>query len=98
MLQTSRGEKVELTSTKEQNDRKEVFLGRKLQHRNHKLYEIDKDTFEFKEAVFEKVDYELGQKKPNRKVIIKANCFYLSALNKKSIEKKINSIKAKLGI
>lgn len=62
--------------------------------KGHRLYEIDMQTGDVKEAEFASVDMELSKLSENvrsqavrKKVITKPNCIYISALNIKNAAK-----------
>jgi hypothetical protein len=58
-----------------------------IPHSGHKVWEINKETLEVKEAKFSNTNYHIGAK--NKKEIIKKNnCEYISALNKENALKK----------
>jgi len=71
--------------------------------KGHRLYEIDLQTGNVKEAEFTSVDMELSKLSENvssqvvrKKVITRPNCIYISALNIKNVAKKFSK-KAKEG-
>lgn len=81
----------EIITEKEQ--KKEIkLIGRIKPHPGHTLYQVNVTTLECTEAEFEKSDikYEdaIKNKKPIvKKVLIKPNCLYISALNRKNVLK-----------
>jgi len=84
----------EIVSEKEQR-KEEKKIATIKPHRGHTLYEVNMSTGEIVEATFEKTDiaYEAAINKYNvarRKVITKEGHYYVSALNKKNVVKKLN--------
>jgi uncharacterized protein YnzC (UPF0291/DUF896 family) len=76
-----------------QEERKQTYIGSLKPHKGHKLYEIDIVLNTINEATFEKTEVVFNTKgstpsSSNKKVVIKENCFYISALNKKNAIKK----------
>jgi copper oxidase (laccase) domain-containing protein len=55
---------------KQQQEKKQELIGTLKPHRGHTLYKVNKETLEISKAEFEQVDYVVGQKKPNRRVIV----------------------------
>lgn len=74
---------------KKEVDKKLTKLGTIKPHRNHILFSINKKTHEIKRATFEAQDAEWAQKKQNKKVMVEEDCFYMPALNKKNLIKKL---------
>lgn len=75
--------------TKEVQERKQQKQGTIKRHKGHTLFELNLKTKEIKKAVFESVDYVVGEKNSTRlKVIENKNCIYISALNENNALKK----------
>lgn len=86
-------ENIEKTRKKEQQ-KEQKKLGTIKPHRGHTLFEVNKTTGEITEAEFVKTDISFhdaanGIKPKNHKVIVKENCLYVPALNKKNVIKKL---------
>jgi len=74
---------------------KHKFLGRLNPHTGHTLYEFNKVNFQLQKATFELQAFlmykESGKEAtPSKKLKVKENCFYVSALNVKNAIKQIN--------
>ena len=83
-----------LVSEKEQEKKLEKIATIKP-HRGHTLFEVNMATGEILEAEFEKQDVHYHEVINNhniskKKVITKEGYFYVSALNKKNVLKKLN--------
>lgn len=69
---------------------KDKHLCRLTPHSGHTLYEYNKINFQLQKAKFEQINYHVGSTSTPKKVKIKDNCFYVSALNVKNAIKQIN--------
>lgn len=70
-----------------QQEKQTKHVGRIMPHSGHKCFELDLTTGEVKEASYSEeavnfTDAKNGIRSINRKVIVKENCKYLTALNK----------------
>ena len=75
---------------KEQKEKQTMKkVGRMVPHRGHTIYEVHIPTLSFKPAAFEKEDYIMGPKMPNRKIIMKKDHAYIQALNEKNLKRKV---------
>lgn len=78
---------------KEQKEKKTLKkVGRVVPRRGHTLYEVNMVEQTIEKATFEKQDYVAGEKAPTKKVVMKKNCVYISALNEKNLKKKVLKI------
>lgn len=71
-----------------QEKRKETYVGSVTPQRGHRMFEYDIETKALIDAVFEQQDIvwnpNVDQVTPRRKIVMKPNCLYVSALNKKN--------------
>ena len=88
-LETNINNKIEV-SVKKQQEKKHEFIGDIVQYEGHKLWEINKETLEIKEAKFSYATYRLFQKN-KKEIFVKDGFAYVSALNKKNALKKYNN-------
>lgn len=75
-----------------QQEKQTKHVGTIYPHGGHKCFEWNLDTGEIKEAEYNQeavsfMDAKRGIKSINRKVIVKENCKYLTALNLKNAKK-----------
>lgn len=89
-------EKTELRAEAKQES-KQKYLGTILPKKGHTLFEVNTITGEIKKAKYEKTDIDFEKAKEGiivkkRKVIIKPNCIYVSALNIKNVIKKLKKL------
>lgn len=89
MLDTNKFKENISEVKKKEQQKEQKLIGSLRPHKNHILFSFNKKTFEIKKAVFEKVDFKIGEAKPNRKVIIEKDCEYIPKLNMKSLLKKL---------
>lgn len=86
-------DKVEV-SAEQQQEKKLTYLGSLLPHNGHRCFEYNTKTGEIKEAVYAKQDiqYPTSTAKAGikRRVIVNADCIYITALNQKNALKKVN--------
>jgi hypothetical protein len=87
---------IEDSEEKEQ-EKKEKLLQTIKPHRGHTLFKVNLKTNEISKAEFEKTDIEymnaIGRNNVSRKkVIVEEGYYYVSALNKKNVIKKIKKI------
>jgi hypothetical protein len=74
-------------SVKQKKEVEITYTNSLIPYSGHKIWEINKETLEVKEAKFHNKDFYLGS--ANKKEIIKKpNCEYVSALNKENALKK----------
>lgn len=79
--------KTELSIKKQQQIERE-FIGRIIPYPNHKIWEINKETLEIKEAMFIDKPFIFGQKSiHNLEVLYREGYAYVGALNKKTAMK-----------
>ncbi len=59
--------------------------------KGHTVYSVDKETLEIKEAIITTVPMksEKGDVKIGKKIKVEENQFYISALNKKNVRRKL---------
>lgn len=89
ILPKSSKEQVSEVRKKEQKEKQTMKkVGRMIPHKGHTIFKVHIPTLTVEPATFEKQDFVVGQKKPNRKIVMEKDCVYLSALNKKSLKKK----------
>lgn len=88
-------DKVEINNQSEKKFQENYLGSFKNLHKSHTLFEFNKNTFEIKPAIFSQqtIDFEsaknnLGLKR--KKLIVKPDCIYVSALNIKNAIKKLN--------
>lgn len=75
---------------KKEQEKKVEKLFTFVPHKGHKMYSINNITGEIKLAKFEMVDYVIGEKRPNQKIMVEKDCLYLGALNLKNLYKKLS--------
>ena len=69
---------------------KTIYLGKFKPQKNHTLFEVNMDLKTIEKAIFDEVpaikfeDAVKGLKSASKKITKKANCIYVSALNKKN--------------
>ena len=80
-------DKMELSIQKKQQKEKEL-VGKIIPHEGHKVWEINDETFEIKQAEFEKKTFIIGRNQMNPEIIIRSGFSYVSALNSKNALKK----------
>lgn len=83
-------DKISIVSQKEQ--KKQNILMSIKQHRGHTLFEINKNTGEISKAEYLHIEAHFDDKlnkTTHKKVRMKKDCYYVSALNKKNVIKKI---------
>ena len=84
-------DKLSVEAKKE--DKKEQLLVSIRQYRGHTLFEVNKLSGEICKAQFEYLeahfDDDLKNKTTHKKVLMKKDCYYVSALNEKNVIKKI---------
>lgn len=86
-------QKDKISIYKQQEQKKELKLyARLLPNRGHILYEINTKNLDIQEASFNKTDIHFTKLNVKKSVIMKEDCFYISALNKKNAMKKYNKI------
>lgn len=89
-LEKKTEDKIEIVS-QTQKKKQQVLQGHLKPKQGHKCFEYNTGTNELSYAKFEKQDVHFDQKITyRRKVIIKENCIYITALNFKNATKKIN--------
>lgn len=74
---------------------KQKYLGRIKPHEGHTLFEFNKVNFQLDKATFEPQAFLMQRESgkevtPSKKLKVKDNCFYVSALNVKNAIKQIN--------
>jgi hypothetical protein len=86
------GEKTEVQALKP-IEKQHKYHGTLVVHRGHKCFEYDFDTCLIKEAEFETVAVEYGTEgNVSKKIAIRPNCGYASALNKKNAIRKLEKL------
>jgi hypothetical protein len=80
-------DKMEISIQKKQQKEK-VLVGQIIPHAGHKIWEINDDTMEIKQAEFEKKTFIIGKSHQNPEIIIRSGFSYVSALNYKTALKK----------
>lgn len=70
------------------------LIGHQGYHNGHKCWEYNTETKEINEAEYERTDIVWSEadsklKKRNKRVIVKQNCIYVTALNKTNALKKL---------
>ena len=80
-------DKMEISVQKKQQKEKEL-VGKIIPHAGHKVWEIDDENLEIKEAKYEQQNFIFGIQNSNPEIIIRNGFSYVSALNKKSALKK----------
>lgn len=71
-------------SIKQKKQIEHELIGKIMPHSNHVVWEIDKDTLEIKKAEYSIATAIHFGDKPKNEIIVKPNCAYVSALNKKN--------------
>lgn len=81
-------EKIEIQVEKQQEIKQE-YIGNIMPHNGHTLFEMDLETNEIKEAEFEKelTAIAFDGQQHNKRLVLKPNHIYCSALNKKNAKK-----------
>ena len=73
------------------------LIGTLRPKRGHKCFEINNLTLEINEATYESVTISItsisGEYYNHKKLLVKENCTYITALNKKNAMKKFNLFK-----
>lgn len=93
MKETEQKNEIVIESVKRNEIEKQLkFIGQIKPKANHILFEIDLHNGEIRRAEFEakELDYlkaKDGNYNTNKKVIVKKDCFYISALNLKNCKK-----------
>ena len=73
-------DKMEISIQKKQQKEK-VLVGKIIPNKGHKIWEINEETLEVKEAQFEKKTFIIGKNHNNPEIIIRDGYAYVSALN-----------------
>lgn len=73
-------------------EKKEVYQGSMRVHPGQKCFEYNFETHQIKEAEYEKVALDFGQTQVSKKLLMKKNCGYAVALNKKNAMKKLEKL------
>lgn len=87
-------DKVVIVGEQEKKHQQE-FVGSLKPYKGHTLFKVNKKTGEITEAEFEKLDLQINSldqdhlNTARRKVIIEPGFYYVPALNKKNVLKKI---------
>lgn len=89
-------EKDKVVIEDQQQVKKQVkFLGSERLKPGHTLYEVNTRTMEVKPAEYEKLDAVLTDLKAgtriSRRIMVKEDCVYISALNEKNIYRKLSN-------
>jgi len=84
-----------VNEVKKQQEKQLKFVGQQRPYSGHKCFEVNLSTgeinlAEFKEEAISFEDAKNGIISGKKKVIIKDNCVYITALNKKNVIKKLN--------
>ena len=93
MKETEQKNEIVIESVKRNEIEKQLkFIGQIQPKPNHILFEIDLHQGEIRRAEFEVKDIHFlkakdGNYNKNKKVIVKKDCFYISALNEKNCKK-----------
>jgi hypothetical protein len=101
MKETEQKDAIAIESVKRQEIEKKIeYLGSLKPQRNHILFEINLKERTIVRAEFEskEVDFESAKDKSyalSKKVLVKPDCFYISALNEKNVRK---VLKNKFGV
>ena len=74
-------------SVKQKKQIEHRLLDKIVPHNNHTLFEIELTSNKIKKAEYSNTTCVFGEA-PKREVIVKKNCVYISALNKKNALKK----------
>lgn len=93
-LETPNKQKPETELSVQMKQQKEFkLIGSQKYHNGHKCWEYNTETKEIKEAEYERTDIEWNKvgelKHRSKRVIVKENCIYVTALNKQNALKKI---------
>ena len=91
----SESAKAEIVQQKQQ-EKQTVLVNSIRPHSGHKCFEYNRETGEIKLAEFEEiaVSFEAaarGEIAPKKKILMKENCVYITALNKKNALRKLNN-------
>jgi hypothetical protein len=86
-LNMDKKDKTEISIQKKQQKEK-VLVGKLIPHSGHKIWEINDETLEIKQAEFEKKSFIIGQAHQNPEIIIRSGFSYVSALNSSNALKK----------
>jgi hypothetical protein len=92
ILQDKLKDKIEITK-QQQEEIQKIFDSRVIPHENHTLFEYNLISKTIEVAVFDNApdlkweDAVKGNFNTNRKITKKANCIYISALNKANVLK-----------
>ena len=77
-------------SVKQKKQIEHEFIGSIIPHNNHKIWEINNETLEIKEAKYAQATAVMFGITPPKEIIINLNCTYVSSLNIKNALKKYN--------
>ena len=80
-------DKMELSIQKKQQKEKQL-VGKIIPHAGHKVWEINDETLEIKQADFDKKTFIIGKSHNNPEILVRIGFSYVSALNQKSAMKK----------
>lgn len=76
-------------NVKEQKQVEHQKIGSIVPHKNHKVFEINKETLEIKEAEYSNTTYHAFSEN-KKEIIVSDDCVYISAMNKKNALKHFN--------
>lgn len=88
MKELEQKEKIEI-DVKKQKQVEHQLIGKIVPHLNHKMYEINIETLEIKDAQYSNTTYQAFAKN-QKEIIIKKGFAYVSAMNKKNALKQFN--------
>lgn len=85
-------DKMEISIQKKQQKEK-TLVGKLYPHNNHKVWEINEETLEVKEAKYQEVTFIIGKsiEGQNKELITRNGFAYISALKKEGALKKYNN-------
>lgn len=86
MKEIEQKQNIEIVEQKQKNQYQEIFIGSMIKRAGHTIFEFNKNTKELNPAEH---NYSFEKGKLKDKIIVKVDCIYIQALNKKNALKKI---------
>ena len=82
-------DKVKDVRQKEEVEQKEKHLGYLKPQRGHTVFEYNKSTGRLIKATFDEVEFDITKEKQQKRITVKEDCVYVSALNIKNAVRKL---------
>ena len=83
-------DQTEIVGEKEIKEETEKKIGFLKPHRGHTIFQYNTIDGRLTKAVFDKVNYVLGQKKQPKRITVEEGCVYISSLNLKNAIKRLS--------